>query len=1582
MWLAENSKKTFHHNELLEAHKLVLQHLLSEMLLRVVAAVVCGTASAWTVSIAVMGRVRGRFLPNNRFGSMAEPDDVSSEDGSATGSAVYGGPARIAGVVEDLRASGNVLFVDLGGFYYTDLWYRYDVLDTAEQIYDAMDVDVAACDNWDFYSCAQTCAVYGDWVERLGRLGTTTVGANLNATKNPYLRGGVVPWTVRVIGDGVEVGIIGLVDTDIVERIGGALAPDVSARTGRVWSDDPEPDGDDVATAIAELEENHPRCEIIVLIVGELNFDGGTVFYEYMYDAYPSLDVIVSYEPWVGVDDPGLFVAADQRKVAYVRSGLASQATASASAMAVATIDFDDATFDLVNATTEQLSLGEGSPLSSEVWAIVVESLDGAYAALLDVVGYSEIFLDGERSLGESATGPQPRGCYRPDCSLGRVAALADLELCGDCDFALENGGVVRESINAGNVTAGDVRTSFIFDNDLISVHLTGDAVRELLEHAVTQIFDFQQCDQLIPQACGGPDQLECVEGACELHGGIPQFAGLRWAFNAPFDTLISAEIYDRQDDAWYDLDAERTYKVATNSFIFDGGNGYDVFAEQGSNSETLRVGQVETILEFVRTYSPLSQNQAAAGIENGQPIFQGGVGDFAKCGAFETTDGYTPVALPVRASACTSISTNVTEYRDPPQDVTLVVAEDKKNVAKNRSSLDDVVVVSAVQQAVAEAQATLFPYTEICTITGVSLTASEEDSSVSLEAQLEAAIAGLDATCPSGRRTLGKAPLAWVVNVEEIPDSAIASIDELDADFGLLGVVPAVDTTLDSAETCFLAPDAEDALIGLNAVIDDLAWTSVLVLYTVPYVAHLDIFRSRAKAGLRVESALLDYSSSGDDNRLALGAIQALEGYVDIFVVVVAAGVGEVSAILDAVSEDGRYLAGYAYLTFRLEESLDFQGALVVHDQHDVEAYFADATTHAAEAVSSLISAYRNFQVGGGPNDDDPSASFHQLEDVTTLLRREAQGVSFSSGRTGDFEMVSLATCPTCCQRRTSLSVSSIVEPGTSEVVGEWTRDLSFDLDDVPIWPGNVTKVPGLAGDSSSGSSSGMTVRRRLSVALLLAFVGALVVVALVFSIRIRLLHLEYEKKIHLIHDSNVDIYEVIDDFVPPSGGASSSPKSVGEYSLCSSEYSELCHPDEPSVDSNLVIHISDASREELSALGTSAVDTSTVGRAARAADAADAASSASSGGDVVAAVVPANGGSERKKIYRKKKKKKKKNKGTDHVACPLPMDLPQSPRPSFGGPSDHADHPHREPQALPLRVGMLVRAIDRFESETTGEVWYYGDVILGGEADRSADSATEQSDGWFPARCVKKAASQLVAASGREDAVLELLQPPPSWAHMDDVKDVELVEASDDEFQAVSDYFNQSIHVLSVQRVQNLSLWQCFVVKRAVVLQREGYDKHSSPKKTKKKKKTTSQSSSSSSLCDGALDADGTYEVFPVFHGTSGDVVKNIAQQGFNRSFCGKNAVRLGKGVYFVRISYLFWPWPWLWLPSFPPSCLRSLLFASFGRRSNSNSVLPLFKKNCSSLARRRRIRTTRPCRSTRPPTTATRSTSSCAV
>ena len=85
----------------------------------------------------------------------------------------------------------------------------------------------------------------------------------------------------------------------------------------------------------------------------------------------------------------------------------------------------------------------------------------------------------------------------------------------------------------------------------------------------------------------------------------------------------------------------------------------------------------------------------------------------------------------------------------------------------------------------------------------------------------------------------------------------------------------------------------------------------------------------------------------------------------------------------------------------------------------------------------------------------------------------------------------------------------------------------------------------------------------------------------------------------------------------------------------------------------------------------------------------------------------------------------------------------------------------------------------------------------------------------------------------------------------------------------------------IQSVERIQNMDLWNSYVAKRKSIFGRK------SPKDAQ-------------SLVRNWL-----------FHGCSGVVTDKIVQQGFNRSFCGKNATMYGKGVYFARdASYSTYP------------------------------------------------------------------------
>jgi Poly(ADP-ribose) polymerase catalytic domain len=128
-----------------------------------------------------------------------------------------------------------------------------------------------------------------------------------------------------------------------------------------------------------------------------------------------------------------------------------------------------------------------------------------------------------------------------------------------------------------------------------------------------------------------------------------------------------------------------------------------------------------------------------------------------------------------------------------------------------------------------------------------------------------------------------------------------------------------------------------------------------------------------------------------------------------------------------------------------------------------------------------------------------------------------------------------------------------------------------------------------------------------------------------------------------------------------------------------------------------------------------------------------------------------------------------------------------------------------------------------------------------------------------------------------------------PDNWEKVVDPLIVEKHEINpgDEERTSVERAFLSTLgskfKVLKVERIQHLAMWQTYVVKRKIVCSR--MPGHVGGDEATKK------------------EALHRFERKWLFHGTTKEVMDKILQQGFNRSFCGKNATAYGKGVYFAR-------------------------------------------------------------------------------
>jgi hypothetical protein len=199
-----------------------------------------------------------------------------------------------------------------------------------------------------------------------------------------------------------------------------------------------------------------------------------------------------------------------------------------------------------------------------------------------------------------------------------------------------------------------------------------------------------------------------------------------------------------------------------------------------------------------------------------------------------------------------------------------------------------------------------------------------------------------------------------------------------------------------------------------------------------------------------------------------------------------------------------------------------------------------------------------------------------------------------------------------------------------------------------------------------------------------------------------------------------------------------------------------------------------------------------------------------------------------------------------------------------------------------------------------------YHSDEVIARELARFASGGLSEDDaniftdtGWFQLEATQVPSGDDLALLQNNVGDTSALDPPAKWEAVDNPSVVQLHKLSktDDEYQAVFDSFISTLKppgfpkktkVVEIQRIQNLAMWQSYVVKRQTICYRE-----------------TGLGAGKKSAADQAvqLNALERFERRWLWHGTNDEGMDKIMQQGFNRSFCGKNATMYGKGVYFAR-------------------------------------------------------------------------------
>ncbi|XKH50430.1 cell wall-binding repeat-containing protein [Chryseomicrobium palamuruense] len=173
------------------------------------------------------------------------------------------------------------------------------------------------------------------------------------------------------------------------------------------------------------------------------------------------------------------------------------------------------------------------------------------------------VFLDGERA--SVRTKQTNLGSLMTD---GMLATAKSID--SETVIALQNGGGIRASFDVGPITMGEVLTVMPFGNALAIMNLSGQEILDALELSVSQ----------------APSQS----------GAFLHTSGLVYQYdvNAPAKERVLSVFVKQADETLVPLDLDASYKVATNTFVAKGGDGYTMFKAAYEDGRVSEPGNVD----------------------------------------------------------------------------------------------------------------------------------------------------------------------------------------------------------------------------------------------------------------------------------------------------------------------------------------------------------------------------------------------------------------------------------------------------------------------------------------------------------------------------------------------------------------------------------------------------------------------------------------------------------------------------------------------------------------------------------------------------------------------------------------------------------------------------------------------------------------------------------------------------------------------------------------------------------------------------------------------------------------------------
>jgi len=472
-----------------------------------------GAASAdYSLTVLHTNDFHARFEPISKY------DSGCSAEKNAEGEC-FGGTARLVTAVADARArSNNSILVSGGDQFQGTLYYTYYKGAMAAEMMNQLGYDGMTVGNHEFDDGPEVLRGFAQTIN------FPILMSNADFTNEPLIADVIEKSTVIERG-GEKIGLIGLTPHDTDEL--ASPGPNVTF-------------SDPVPAVQAEVDRLTAEGVNKIIVLSH----SGYVVDQRVAAETTGVDIIV------GGHSNSLLSNVNERAVGpyptMVGNTAVVQAYAYGKLLGELNVTFDD---------EGNITEASGEPLVMDAEVAEDDATVARIAELglpLDeirqkVVAQSAEVIEGDRAV-----------CRIQECPMGNLIADAMLARVADqgVTIAIANSGGIRSSIDAGDVTMGEVLTVLPFQNTLSTFQVSGQTVVDALENGVSQIE--------------------------EVKGRFPQVAGLRFTFDASVAAGEGrvTEVLVADGDAWVAIDPAKTYGLVSNNYVRGGGDGYKMFRD------------------------------------------------------------------------------------------------------------------------------------------------------------------------------------------------------------------------------------------------------------------------------------------------------------------------------------------------------------------------------------------------------------------------------------------------------------------------------------------------------------------------------------------------------------------------------------------------------------------------------------------------------------------------------------------------------------------------------------------------------------------------------------------------------------------------------------------------------------------------------------------------------------------------------------------------------------------------------------------------------------------------------------------